>query len=109
MKQFRSIFIVMAVAGLALVAAAPAFAQGRAPRGMDCLSDRQIQAAIEAGTIKSWPKIKRLAGISAYEEVSQVQVCMIGDVPYYILNVVSPAGEASKIAVNAVDGTHEVL
>ncbi len=106
MKQFRSIFIVMAVAGLVLAAAMPAFAQGR---GMDCLSDRQIQAAIEAGTIQSWPKIKRLAGISAYEEVSQVQVCMIGDVPYYILNVVSPAGEASKIAVNAVDGTQDVL
>jgi len=104
MTKFRSIFIVMAVAGVALVAAVPAFAQGR-----DCLSDRQIQAAIEAGSIQSWPKIKRLAGISAYEEVSQVQVCMIGDVPYYILNVVSPAGEASKIAVNAVDGTHEVL
>ncbi|GEM_PF-2735966 len=108
MTRFRSIFIVMAVAGLVLASVVPASAQ-RAPRATDCLSDRQIQAAIESGTIQSWPRIKRLAGISAYEEVSQVQVCLIGNVPYYILNVVSPAGEASKIVLNAVDGTQELL
>jgi uncharacterized membrane protein YkoI len=108
----RTILITMAAAAVfALAAAMPASAQVRAMRGgdLDCLTDRQIQAAIESGQILSWPKIKKLAGISAYEEVSDVEVCMIEDVPYYILNVVSPGGEAAKIALNAVDGTEEVL
>lgn len=107
----RTILITMAAAAVfALAAAMPASAQGRTSRGnLDCLTDRQIQTAIESGQILSWPKIKKLAGISNYEEVSDVEVCMIDDVPYYILNVVSPGGEAAKIALNAVDGTEEVL
>jgi hypothetical protein len=107
----RTILITMAAAAVfSLVAAMPASAQGRAARvEMDCFSDRQIQVAIESGQILSWPKIKRLAGISAYQEVSDVQVCMIEGVPYYILNVISPEGEAAKIALNAVDGTEELI
>lgn len=105
MTGFRTILMTMAAAAMiSLAAAMPAFAQGR-----DCLSDMQIQAAIESGQIQSWPKIKRLVGISDYDEVSDIQVCMIDSIPYYMLNVVSPDGEASKIAVNAVDGTQEVL
>ena len=98
-----------AAAVFSLAAAMPAAAQGRAREELDCLTDRQIQVAIEQGQILSWPKIKRMAGISAYEEVSDVQVCMIEGVPYYILNVISPEGEAAKIALNAVDGTEELL
>lgn len=106
----RSIFLAMvAAAALTLSAAAPGFAQGKARGNTDCLTDKQIQSAIESGTIQSWPKIKKMAGISAYEEVSDVTVCMIGGVPFYILNVVSPDGEAKKIALNAVDGTEETL
>ena len=106
----RTIHITMAAAAMvSLAAVMPAFAQGGARGNMDCLSDRDIQTAIESGQILSWPRVKRLAGISAYEEVSDVQVCMIEGVPYYILNVVSPGGEAAKIALNAVDGTEEVL
>ena len=106
----RTILITMAAAAMiSLAAAMPAFAQAGARDRLECLTDRQITAAIESGQILSWPKIKRLAGISAYEEVSDVQVCMIEGVPYYILNVVSPEGEAAKIALNAVDGTEEVL
>jgi len=105
----RTILITMAAAAvISLAAVMPASAQGRA-RGIDCLTDKQITAAIESGQILSWPKIKRLGGISDYEEVSDVQVCMIDGVPFYILNVVSPEGEAAKIALNAVDGTQEVL
>jgi uncharacterized membrane protein YkoI len=106
----RTIWITMAAAAVfSLAAVMPAAAQGRAREELDCLSDRQIQVAIEQGQILSWPKIKRMAGIAAYQEVSDVQVCMIEGVPYYILNVVSPEGEAAKIALNAVDGTEEVL
>jgi hypothetical protein len=106
----RTILITMAAAAMvSLAAVMPAFAQGGARDNSECLSDRQIQAAIESGQILSWPKIKNLAGISAYEEVSDVQVCMIGGVPFYILNVVSPEGEAAKIALNAVDGATETL
>jgi hypothetical protein len=106
----RTILITMAAAAVfSLAAILPASAQVRAREQLDCLSDRQIQVAIESGSILSWPKIKRLAGISAYQEVSDVQVCLIDGVPYYMLNVISPEGEATKIALNAVDGTEEVL
>jgi hypothetical protein len=106
----RTILITMAAAVVfSLSAAMPAFAQAGARAQMDCLSDRQITAAIQSGQILSWPKIKKLAGISAYQEVSDLEVCMIEGVPYYILNVISPGGEAAKIALNAVDGTEEVL
>lgn len=110
MTLSRTILITMAAAALLVLSAAlPASAQVRARGELDCLTDRQIQTAIDSGQILTWPKIKRLAGISAYEEVSDVQVCLIDGVPYYILNVVSPEGEAAKIALNAVDGTQEVL
>ena len=108
MTLFRTILITMvAAAGISLAAAMPAYAQVQRER--NCLSDDQIQTAIESGQIQSWPKIKRLAGISAYEEVSDVKVCLIEGVPYYMLNVISPNGEATKIVLNAVDGTEEVL
>ena len=42
---------------------------------------------------------------ATYQEVSDVRVCLIKGVPYYIVNVVSPKGEASKIVLNAVDGS----
>ena len=106
----RTILITMAAAAVfSLAAVMPAAAQVRARGDMDCLTDRQIQAAIESGQILSWPKIKKLAGISAYEEVSDVQVCMIDEVPFYILNVVSPEGEAATIALKAGVGTADVL
>jgi hypothetical protein len=106
----RTILITMAAAAMvSLAAVMPAFAQDEGREAMECLSDRQIQVAIESGQIMSWPKIKKMAGISAYEEVSDVQVCMLAGVPFYILNVVSPEGEATKIALNAVDGTEETL
>jgi hypothetical protein len=106
----RTIFLSMAAAAMiSLAAVMPASAQATGREKLDCLSDKQIQAAIEDGNILSWPKIKKLAGISSYEEVSDVKVCMIEGVPFYILNVVSPEGEATKIALNAVDGTQEVL
>lgn len=108
MTYFRTIrYAMAAVVLLALTSAMPAVAQGRA--STDCLSDRQIQTAIESGTILSWPKIKKLAGMTGYQEVSDVQVCMIDGVPFYILNVIAPGGEATKIALNAVDGTEELL
>ncbi|MEO6014365.1 MAG: hypothetical protein ABIQ30_12390 [Devosia sp.] len=108
MTSFRTILIMMAAAAsVSLAAAVPAHAQ--AEREKSCLSDQQIQSAIESGDIKSWPKIKKMAGISSYEEVSDVKVCKIGDTLFYILNVVSPEGEATKIVLNAVDGTKEVL
>ena len=109
MISTRRQFMRGAALSAATLAAPGAFAQAGARDRLECLTDRQITAAIESGQILSWPKIKRLAGISAYEEVSDVQVCMIDGVPYYILNVVSPEGEAAKIALNAVDGTEEVL
>jgi hypothetical protein len=104
----RTIWITMAAAAVfSLSAVIPALAQNRGARAeLDCLTDRQITAAIESGQILSWPKIKKLAGISAYK-ADEVQVCLIDGVPFYIVNVISPEGEAAKIALNAVDGTEE--
>ena len=102
MNILRTILVIaVAAATLSLGAIMPARAQGE----MQCLSDTEIQTAIEAGEIQSWPKIKRLAKISAYEEVSDVQVCLQDGIPYYYVNVVSPGGEATKIVVNAIDGS----
>lgn len=101
MNSFRTMLAcAMAAATLSLAAIPPAHAQAQL-----CLTDTEIQAAIKADQIKSWPKIKRLAGISAYDEVSDVQVCLQDSVPYYYVNVVSPSGEATKMVVNAIDGT----
>ncbi len=72
----------------------------------ECLTDDQIQTAIEAGEIQSWPKIKRLAGLTGeYDEVSEVRVRLQDGIPYYYVNVVSSEGEATRIVVNAIDGT----
>ena len=102
MKNLRTlVMIAVAAASLSLGAIAPAHAQVT-----ECLTDDQIQTAIEAGEIQSWPKIKRLAGLTGeYDEVSEVRVCLQDGIPYYYVNVVSSEGEASKIVVNAIDGT----
>ena len=100
MTWFRSILVVLtALAGVAIAALPAAAAQ----RG-NCLSDQEIQSDIASGQIQSWPKIKKLAGISAYEEVSDVRVCLVGGAPFYNVNVVSPNGEAKKVVLNAVNG-----
>jgi len=110
MKLSRTLFIAIASAAMiSLSFVGPAAAQGRLAGDTECLSGRLIQSAIESGKIQSWPRIKKMAGISAYEEVSDVQVCLLDGVPFYVLNVISPNGEAMKIALNAVDGTEEVL
>ncbi|MGN6156594.1 MAG: hypothetical protein ACTHNL_00715 [Devosia sp.] len=105
MTRFRTILITVAAATLlSTAAAAPAWA---APKGQasGCLSDQEIQGAIASGQIKSWPKIKKMAQIpSNYQEVSDVQVCMVGGVPFYRVNLVSSSGEAKKIQLNAVTG-----
>lgn len=108
MTRFRTILImVAAAAALSLGAAMPAFA---APPPADCLTNQQIQTAIAAGQIKSWPKIRKLAGIPKdYRETADIQVCMQAGAPYFFVNMVSPKGENFKIVLNAVDGTAEVL
>lgn len=101
MKTFSTILaLAMAATTLSFSAMAPAHAQA-----LECLTDAQIQGAIKAAQIKTWPKIKKLAGISDYQEVSDVQVCLHEGTPYYYVNVVSPSGEATKIVVNAIDGS----
>ena len=92
----------MAAAAVAL-AAVPAEAQ--VARQANCLSDQEIQKEITSGMIRSWPAIKKLAGISNYQEVSDVRVCMINGKPFYEVNIVSPSGEAKKVVLNALDGS----
>jgi uncharacterized membrane protein YkoI len=108
MSMFSRLLLPVAVAAAMIIspaAIAPAVLAPAMAQGTECLSDAEVQAAIEAGEIQSWPKIKRLAKISGYEEVSDVQVCLQDGVPYYYVNVVSPYGDAKKIVVNAIDGS----
>ncbi len=71
-----------------------------------CLSEPEIEAAIASGRIQSWAKIRSIANIPKdYRETSDVQVCMRGGVPYFIVSMVSPKGEYFKIVLNAVDGS----
>ncbi len=103
MTSFRNLLLLLAAAAsLSLGAAIPAYAQ--AGKSGNCLSDQQIQSEIASGQIQSWPSVKRTAGISAYQEVSDVRVCMVDGVPYYQVNIVSPNGEAKKVTINAVNG-----
>jgi hypothetical protein len=71
-----------------------------------CLSEAEIEAAISSGRIQSWAKIRALANIpKEYRETSDVQVCLRGGTPYFIVSMVSPKGEYFKIVLNAVDGS----
>jgi hypothetical protein len=98
----RAILMAAAVAGPALVGpVAPAVA---APGGA-CLSEPQIEAAIASGQIQSWARVRQMANIpNNYREKSDVQVCMRGGVPYYIVTLASPKGDYFKEALNAVNG-----
>jgi hypothetical protein len=101
MKPVIAIAAVWLAAALMFAAVPPAAAQSGG-----CLTDSQIQSAIQSGKIKSWPRIKAMAGIPRnYQEVSDVRVCLRGGVPYYNVNVVSPDGKATKIVVSAIDGS----
>ncbi|HEX4296494.1 MAG TPA: hypothetical protein VHZ56_00575 [Devosia sp.] len=104
MTFLRRIRIAMTAAAIcSLAAVLPAAA---APRQGNCLSDQQIQAEIGSGQIQSWARIRKLAGIPKdYYETSDVQVCLRGGVPYFMVNMVSPKGENFKMVLNAVDGS----
>jgi len=106
MTGFRTILITMAAAAALSLAAAPSSYAAVLGKNAECLTDQQIQAAIQSGQIKSWPTIKKLAKIpSDYQEVSDVRVCRINGDLYYTVNLVSSYGEAKKIVVNAIDGS----
>lgn len=135
MISIRTILLTMAAAAfLSLAAIAPASAAGLgdrngggAPGGLPglpgfgitldarpgasfgdrrCLSEPEIEAAIASGRIQSWAKIRAIANVPKdYRETSDVQVCLRGGVPYFIVSMVSPKGEYFKIVLNAVDGS----
>ena len=70
------------------------------------MSEPEIAAAIASGQIQSWAKIRDLANVPRnYREASDVQVCMRGGVPYFIVSLVSPKGEYFKVVLNAMDGS----
>lgn len=106
MTRFRTILITMAAAATLSLAAATSSSAAVLGKNAECLSEQQIQAAIQSGQIKSWPTIKKMAQISSdYQEVSDVRVCRINGDLYYTVNLVSSYGDAKKIVVNAVDGS----
>ena len=98
------LIVMAAVAGLSLGAAGSVLAA--VPGGAACWSSAQVSSAIAQGTIKSWAKIRKLAGLADdLYETSPVEVCPRNGVPYFIVNMSSPKGESVKIVRNAIDGT----
>ena len=104
MKSIRTILIAMAAAGVLFSAAAvPVEA---AARDKSCLSDQETQAAIAAGQIKTWSKVRVLAGVPAdYYETSDTRVCKRAGGLFYIVTMASTKGEQFKYVLNAVDGS----
>ena len=93
MTRFRTIIITMAAAAALSLGAAPSSYAAVLGKNAECLTDQQIQAAIQSGQIKSWPTIKKLAKISSdFQEVSDVRVCRINGDLYYTVNLVSSYG-----------------
>jgi len=104
MKSFRSKLIVLvAAAGLLLGAAQPVLAA--VPGAGACWTPVEVNSAIAKGTIQPWAKVKKLAGIADDWRDKSVKVCLMGGQPYYVVNMVSPAGAYQTFVKNAVDGT----
>jgi hypothetical protein len=104
MIPFRSMLQAM-MAAAALILGPVALADA-ANGGGACMSEPEIAAAIASGQIQSWAKIRDLANVPRnYREASDVQVCMRGGAPYFIVSLVSPKGEYFKVVLNAVDGS----
>jgi hypothetical protein len=104
MKLVRTLVIGIAAAGALSLGLGSALAA--VPGAGACWSSAQVSSAIAEGTIKSWAKIRRIAGIpDDLYETSPVQVCMLDGVPYFIVNMSSPKGENVKIVRNAIDGS----
>src|SRR5262249_32168124 len=104
MIPFRS--VILALTAAAALSLGPVMPASAANGGRACLSEPEIEAAIASGQIQSWAKVRELANIpKAYREASDVQVCLRGGVPYFIVSMVSPKGEYFKIVLNAVDGS----
>ena len=94
----------------AVLVAAMFYASAGLPAAADsssaCMDNRSVQALIASHSIKTWPAIKALAGISdKYKEVSAVRVCQEDGTPYYVVNVAGPSGESKQLVLNAIDGS----
>ena len=77
----------------------PAFAQDR-----DCLSDRQIYAAVERGELPPLEDVLRANGIERSTQVLSVQVCEDdgGGFAYYV-GVLNSYGEARTLVLPAYE------
>lgn len=89
----------LAVMALGLTGAgiglAPASAQDA------CLDNRQIQDAVASGQIASLDRVLADAGIDGDHSVLSVQVCDEGGRLAYVIGVLSAAGEARTLVLDA--------
>jgi hypothetical protein len=106
MTRFRTILLAMAAAATLSLGAVSSSSAAVLGKNAQCLSDQEIQQAIQSGQIKSWPKIRQAAGISAdWKDGDTVRVCRINGALYYVMNLVSSYGDAKKVVLNAVDAS----
>ena len=90
------------IAATVFAALAPHAALAAGP----CLDNPEVQAAMSADQIKSWPTIRAMAGISdQYKDLSAARVCEQNGQLYYFVNVAGPSGESKQLVLNAVDGS----
>ncbi len=70
-----------------------------------CLTNREIRAAVVEGRILPLASALQAAGVGAGAQVLNASVCETPQGPVYYLSVLGPAGQAQNIALNAVNGT----
>jgi hypothetical protein len=90
---------VVAAALPVLPVATPAFAQER-----DCLSDRQIYAAVEQGELPPLEVVLQANGVDRSNQVLSVEVCKDegGGFAYYV-GVLNSSGEARTLVLPAYE------
>lgn len=93
-RKPSALVVLAAVLALALTAGTlPASAQS-------CLSNREIQEAISSGQVMSPYEAVQRAGYDS-SDVLDFQLCDQGGRLVYIVQVLSPSGEAQNLVLNA--------
>jgi hypothetical protein len=85
----------MVAATMSLVAADPAAAQDA------CMSNRELQAAIESGEIAPVAQVLDQAGVGRDTQVLSVEVCQQNGGWAYFVGVINAQGEAQTLVLPA--------
>ncbi len=72
----------------------------------NCLSDRDARSAVQSGDAVSLSKmIKRIRSATGGEIVPPPKLCNQGGRLVYVINVLAPNGQVTKVTVDAASGS----